>query len=366
MDKQPSWEITLYSKEDLPSILASNQEEYGNSDLANSSYFEWIVEKNPNGPPIFLVARDIDTRRVLGWIIFVPFQILYKGEMKKVLLGFNLMVRKEYRRQGISTEMFQFGMADGKKKGYPLIAGLTNPKSTAVAQKIGVILPNIPMVIRIMDIPSLMSRYSKNYILQRVIGIGLMIAGPIIFRETPPKHGKNTLEIKEESIIGIEFDSFWENVKHKYDLILVRDRAFIQWRFPDMPLRSYRILTARKKDEILGYIILRVATVRGILCGLVSDLMVVPGKDGDTAGLLLMNAATRFFREAHVQLCGGLMMPHTQEYRIMRKAGYVRSPNKFSPERFSLSIQSLLNEIPLNEIQRPESWFISNADHDAA
>jgi GNAT superfamily N-acetyltransferase len=365
-DKQASWDITLYSKEDLPYILTSNQEEYGNSDLANRSYFDWLVDKNPNGPPIFVVAREMDTRRVIGWVLYAPFQILWKGDVKKVLIGFNLMVRREYRRHGISIEIIRFAVAEAKKKGYLFMAALGNAKSTSAHRKMGdPVVSTIPMVIRPLDMAAITKVLINNPLLQLLFQGGWWIAGPTIYREKHPGLKNSPIVVNEVNDIGSEFDTFCEKVKRKYDLFLARDRNFLNWRFCEMPLRSYRILTACRNDEILGYIITRIAEVRGIQCGLISDFMVIPGKEGDTAGLMLMNAANQNFREAQAQLGGGLMMPHTQEYHIMRRAGYLHGPDSIAPLSISLILRPLLDEIPIADIIRPGSWFISNADHDA-
>ena len=365
-DKQNPWEVSWYSNEDLPDVLLANQEEYGNSDLTQASYINWVVDKNPNGPPIFPVVREKESGRVIGWGMLVPLSILWKGQTQKIIIGFNLMVRKEYRRQGASTELMQLGFADAKSKGYQFMAALANSKSTSVHRKMGDLIgPVIPMVVHPIDMSSLAKSFIQNPFLRWIIQIGWGIARPIIFHEKHPDIRKNPIEIRDENQIGVEFDHFWAKVKNNYDLILVRDRSFLQWRFFEMPLRSYKVLTARRNDEILGYIVLRNTEIRGIKCGLVSDFMVVPGKDGEAAGLLLLNAANRQFRETKMQLGGGLMMTHTREYQIMRKAGYLRSPRKFAPQDITLVAHPLLQEIPSTEIERAESWFISNADHDA-
>ncbi len=366
MEKAQTWEVSWYSREDRPNILAANQEEYGSADTAHASYFEWVVEKNPCGPPVFPVAREVDTQRVVGWALFTPFKIIWQGEEKKFLIGFNLMVRNEYRRMGVASRIVPFGLADGKRKGHQFMLGLANSKSTRVHQKLGdPIGATIPMVVRPMDIASLTNSFTKNSVLKWVIQLFWRLAERTICREKRKHNGKVKVEVKEESEIGVEFDDFWENVKGKYNLILVRNQAFLQWRFREMPLRSYQIFTARRNSELLGYIVLRIADIRGIRCGLISDLLVLPGKVGDIAGQHLMNVATQNFREAKVQLCGGLMLSHTQEYRIMRKAGYLRSPDIFAPQSITMVISPLLDDIPPRDILRAESWFISNADHDA-
>jgi predicted N-acetyltransferase YhbS len=120
-------------------------------------------------------------------------------------------------------------------------------------------------------------------------------------------------------------DRFWEQVKTKYDLMLVRDRTFLQWRFHEIPCRSYQVLSARQGTEIVGYIVLRQTDVRGTKTGLIADFLVLPGEHGNQAGLRLLYEALQCFRQARLPLTGALMLPHTQEYAVMRQAGYLRA-----------------------------------------
>jgi hypothetical protein len=79
----------------------------------------------------------------------------------------------------------------------------------------------------------------------------------------------------------------------------------------------------------------------------------------------LLSEATRRFRDAKLAVAGGLMLPHTQEYAIMRRAGYLRAPDRFAPQPFHLFVKPYIDEPPLDVLTRPESWYVSIADHDA-
>jgi hypothetical protein len=102
-----------------------------------------------------------------------------------------------------------------------------------------------------------------------------------------------------------------------------------------------------------------------MMTGIIADFMVLPGEQGDRAGLQLLQAALQRFEQAQVPLAGGLMLPHTQEYSIMRRAGFMRAPRPFAPQPFHLFIRSYSDDPPLSALTRPEGWYVSVADHDA-
>ncbi len=52
-----------------------------------------------------------------------------------------------------------------------------------------------------------------------------------------------------------EFDGLWERSRPEYPLAVIRDAAFLKWRFLDHPLRDYSLFTYRStfKKRLLGY-----------------------------------------------------------------------------------------------------------------
>jgi L-amino acid N-acyltransferase YncA len=154
-------------------------------------------------------------------------------------------------------------------------------------------------------------------------------------------------------------------VKAKYDLMVVRDRAFLQWRFRDIPTRQYQTLSARQDGQILGYVVLRQAEVRATLTGMIADFLILPGERGELAGRYLLHEALERFKRAKVPLTGGLMLPHTQEYALMRRAGFLSAPRRFAPQNFHLFVRSYCDEPALDVLVRAQSWYVSIADHDA-
>jgi hypothetical protein len=69
--------------------------------------------------------------------------------------------------------------------------------------------------------------------------------------------------------------------------MVIRDRAFLAWRFAGVSGRRYHILISQAQGQMLGYVVLRCATIRGVETGLVMDLLVTDGLLGEAAGACL-------------------------------------------------------------------------------
>jgi hypothetical protein len=116
--------------------------------------------------------------------------------------------------------------------------------------------------------------------------------------------------------------------------MVIRDRAFLAWRFAGVSGRRYHILISQAQGQMLGYVVLRCATIRGVETGLVMDLLVTDGLLGEAAGACLMAEAEAYFRAQEMSLAAGLMVPLAAEYRVLRRAGYAHLPQALAPRAF--------------------------------
>jgi predicted N-acetyltransferase YhbS len=366
MKVERTWEAGWYEEQDKPDLLALNRIEYGDVALSHEAYFDWLRTRNPMGNPILPIVREKGTGRVVGFAIYVPMRVSWSGEERPALIGFNLVVAQDYRRQGIFKTITTMGPEEGKKRGYHFWYVFPNLRSLSGHMKWrDHVVCQIPLVVRPLDIDALAKTHVNNRFLRWGVSVGWKMVGTTIWRERRPAQNSLSLSIVEDTEFDAIYDRFWEQVKTKYDLMLVRDRTFLQWRFLDIPSRSYQVLSARQGTEILGYVVSRQADIRGNMTGLIADFLVLPGERGNQAGLRLLHEALQRFRQARLPLSGGLMLPHTQEYAIMQQAGYLHTPQWFAPQPFHLVVNSLSEGTPLNVLTRPEGWYVSIADHDA-
>jgi hypothetical protein len=197
------------------------------------------------------------------------------------------------------------------------------------------------------------------------LSIAWPVAAQTAFRPRWTNARRWGLNISVAETFDASFDRFWERVAPKYRVTIARDRAFLLWRFRGASFRAYTILTARVGDELVGYAILRDFQIESIRSGMIADLLVEPGARGDAAGLLLVNEATRRLKADGMALAGALMMPQTQEYQILRKAGYIEPPPRLAPQTFRIMARPFRDGPFKGEVPPADQWFLTMADHDA-
>jgi hypothetical protein len=64
-------------------------------------------------------------------------------------------------------------------------------------------------------------------------------------------------------------------------------------------------------------------------------------------------------------LAGSLMMPHAQEYAILRRAGYIDAPDRYAPQKFRIMAKPFRDGPYKGAVPPANLWFFTMADHDA-
>jgi predicted N-acetyltransferase YhbS len=363
---EKNWEISTYRPEDKPAILAINRAEYGDVALSHEAYFDWLASRRPKDIP-HRVVREKSTGTPLTAGMAITLDAVCQGEVVPVMIGMNIVVVPEYRRQGIHTTLATQARDDIKKAGYRFTIVFPNPRSMRQLVKSPVhhLVCRVPLLMRPLDIRALTASHVDNPPMRWGINVGWQIASRTLWRERRPSDDGAQLTVAEDAAFDGSYDRFWAQVRSKYDIMLVRDRDFLQWRFKDIPIRKYQVLSARSDGELWGYIVLRQAEIRGTMTGLVADMMVLPGERGDRAGAALLHEALVRFRANNLALTGGLLLPHTHEFQLMRRSGYLVAPDRFAPQPFHLFFRQYSEPPPIDLLRTSETWFVSIADHDA-
>jgi len=357
----------LYRAGDEADILAINRMEYGPTDiLATSEDFDWRHAQNPAGQAIISVIRDCDSSSVVGFIWIVPVYIHVFGEEWLGATGTNLLIHPDYRGTSAFAKLmrrFRQAFIDHDiLLHYSFISEKTysrlRPDDPRVAFE-------VPLLIRPLDMMKLARTHFDSRCRHWIVGIGGQLAKPLLFQAWQFHPDKHNFALHVLDGFDERFDDFWARVKDKYPIMVIRDRRYLAWRFAGISGRHYRILVVQVKGEVIGYTVLRCANIREIPAGLVMDLLVEAGPRGEAAGARLMAEAWRYFRAENMWLAGGLMLPQSAEYHIMRRAGYLPCPDRFAPSLFRFAFRLYDKRPAIVPRLSPEHWFVTMADYEA-
>ncbi len=359
-----AWRVRQYQEADRESLLRLSASHYGERDQARPEYLDWLASGGPAEPTMITVAEKVDSGEIVGFAFYIPLEVSFDGTCERCHLGCNLLVHPRYRGQGIYAAFNELFRKEGIESLFSY--GFPKPAAMIPHRMMGKFpVSRIPLLVRPLDMPRLTAERIGNPLMRAALNLGWPIAGSTLWRSQSGGSDRDGINVLAKSEFDEKFDHFWAKHQQKYAIAIQRDRSFLNWRFSAPAFRSYEILAANAGDEMIGYAVIRCAEISGTETGLVMDLLVEPGRQGDQAGLRLIAEATRRFKDSGMAMAACLMLDHTQEYRILRRAGYIDAPERFSPQRFHLSTTSLSTRAPMEFLAQHDNWFITLANHDA-
>ena len=136
-----------------------------------------------------------------------------------------------------------------------------------------------------------------------VLGTTVSLLNRIFF--PPPV---SAVRVEPIQYAGEEFDHLWETLRQQFPIAIVRDQAFVQWRFIDDPVFINTVLVARNPDRtLIGYLAARVSQTGKMRTGRILDVF-APFEVPDVARALIRSALELFSHErADIVSCVGLL-----------------------------------------------------------
>jgi len=151
------------------------------------------------------------------------------------------------------------------------------------------------------------------------------------------------------------FDHLWSRASQAYQVLAIRDRQFLQWRYGQSPEKEYVYIAAMEQDEIVGYLILGFVTGRVGRTGIIADVFSLPGRG--VVEVLLDAAVLRCVNEGvdHIR-CGALR--HTELYVAAKRAG-------FSVRRRAKNVVYMpFDAVDRDIFQDRTQWYLTLGDFD--
>jgi len=254
-----------------------------------------------------------------------------------------------------------------RRQGVQFSYGFPNPNSYQpyVRQFGWIDIGDAHLYLRPLNVKRLISHRFGHGFFQWVLATAGGAAKRILFHPKSIKNEADQLSISEVQTVDPLLDDFWQRVRGKYPVMLVRDTTFLDWRYKQVPDRSYIFMAAKHRGSIVAYIVLRYVTIEGIPCGMVVDFLVEPTSEGRQAGRALLHKALNRFEQDDLELAGCLMLPGVEEIKLLVNQGFVKCPTWLLPQQFPVLLQvdkdaprrSLLSDI--------SSWFLTMGDYDA-
>jgi hypothetical protein len=323
------------------------------------NYWIWEFKNNPDGFKAFLAT---DGERIAGHLGALQREISVGNIMGLAALEVDGMTHPDYCQQGIFTGLGGNLLSVYKREGYHVVIGFPNQNAMAGHRKLGCIELFIPTImIRPFNFRAVSQRVFKNGFLRlcfEVIG-GFVSKG--LFKGKKTQIEKD-ITIRTISKIDDRFNRLWEEASSAHNVILKRDREYLDWRYIKHPSHDYDIFIAEKDRLILSYIVVRVMEYNGLRNGVIVDTLAVPDSEDVMAALTDKVIEHLCKEEVDLIVC---MVPKWCEYRrVLRKCGFWRLPTVLKPRKEPFIIYPLSQKKGSELIKSDTDWYITWGDTD--
>jgi GNAT superfamily N-acetyltransferase len=365
MTREQGWVSSTYSPQDAQDTIELLHRALGDTEAAAPAYREWQCQRGPAGAAVGALAREAQTAHLIGQAVAIPTKIRLSGRVFMAGLSLEPVSDPAYQDRGLVADLLR-GVCDlSAGEGMALTYGLPGQDSyrTYMGEAGFKGIGSVPLLVRPLDPERLAMKTTGSRVLARTASVARRIwrtPAPVPWQEALPG-----LEIEEVDSFGGSFAIFWERVQHRFPVMVVRDPAYLNWRFVDVPVREYARYAARSEGIVRGFVVLRTASLGRFSAGLIVDLIVEPSAEGRAAGRLLIDRAYSHFKEQDLDLVAALSLRHTDEFRLLRSRGFWASPRFLEPRPFRLVVRCHDEEpSPRRMAYLLKNWFVTMGDFD--
>lgn len=350
-DEPPAqpWTIRPYQPGDEQPLTALFARVFGRP--LDVGHWSWKLKGRP-APSENVWLAVVDGRPIFQYAA-IPARYQLPGGEADAMISVDTMTDPDWRRRGLLSQVGQRCYDAWRDAGVSFVIGLPNQQWGSRAQALGW-QPLFPLrwLIRPLRPAALLARRLRLPALARLTPLDALAALP--WRRS----ADSAITVRRCAAAGPEFDQLWQRCRHDTPAALVRDSAWVAWRFLAAPDAGYRVLLAERNGAPAGYLAYRLEATTGATWGFVAD-MLAPRAD-QAARDALLAAALAEMRAAGAVAATALATPGTWLWTALRRAGFVWGRKG----AFSVQLAPLAASLPLDVLRDPGSWHLAGGDFD--
>ncbi|MDA1082527.1 MAG: GNAT family N-acetyltransferase [Gemmatimonadetes bacterium] len=290
----PKVEIRRIQDGDRPAIIALSREIWGDDTARRlDQHWEWKFETNPanmDDEPVVWVAED--EGRIVATVAGMWTRFKIGSEVTRQVWTTDFMVDPAHRgRLGLQIGKHSIFWGPHITMGYPV-----DERVYALWMRLHG-SDTAPMVVHSYIIKPGYRLRRRGAPLPIVRLANLAWRTAMAVRSAFVKGAAPGVNIEEITSFSPAYDELWDRVSDGYTISVVRDQAFLRWRFLHCPSRRYRILQATRQGALTGYLVFRIADDEHHRVGYIVDVLAAR-RDGETIRSLFLHAV-RVIRDAN-------------------------------------------------------------------
>ncbi|MEL7669202.1 GNAT family N-acetyltransferase [Methanobacterium sp.] len=310
---------------------------------------------------ILIAVNDKD--EVISLRPTIPIRLKFRDKTLKSGMNVDVMTHPDYRRMGLFSTLVNESFKMLKELGVHIVYTFPNNFSFPGYKKRikWKYVDSLPLLVKVLKPRSFVKKYIKNPYVQKCLYPVADAFNHLIFVSKTKSENRNLL-INQIYCFNENFDLLWQELSNQFEIAVIRDSKYLNWRYVQRPGYDYKIFSAVEDDVLKGYIVLREDTMFDLKLGLVVDILTF---DDNTACSLLLHAYN-LFKDNDMDIMGCLMLNTSMYFDVLKKAGFLKLPKKYSPKEFFFVVKADDDIIAPDVAYSSKNWFLTFGDIDIA
>jgi hypothetical protein len=339
---------------EIDELIRVKAQVYGVEPTESAGYYRWKFFDNPHRGDLvpFWILREGE--RVVGGIGALPVRMRVDGRELLGEFACDMFIERGRQRSGLGTVLMDAYLSDSP---WPLMMNTSPSLSRFLAKRGfhdlsgGVTFRVFPLHPGVLLAARLGSRW----------GLPARLAGPMLSLALGAKRAlagsgrSEGIEVQEVAAFGPWAEAIREEAASDFPIVVVRDRAYLAWKYERHPLWKYRILLAVKGGRPLGYATFRMREGPPFKTGIVQEIFAP--RRAAAARRALIGSAVRLARESGADAVKILATDRDVVADLARE-GFLStgsSPGFFVPRQPGLDGAGVLD---------PARWYLTGGDSD--
>ena len=329
-------------------------------------WWNWKYMDNPAGVSGIWVA-DHDGK-IVGSRSTILVKMKISGEPVMGSQNTDLLTHPDYRRQGIFSALEKKSFSQLKADGICITYSFPGPMSYPGYMKSGSFFDThaLKTMIRPFNLENILKRRIENKFLLKIYTVmGYLFINTFYRAKKTPE--VDDLTITKISSFDDRINDFWKKTSNDYEIIVVRDKEYLNWRYVNIPDVVYTIYLAEEGEEICGYMVLKCVKEESLASGYIIDI--IAPLDRPEIIHSLLSKAIKYFEEERVDVIFCKMIADKIFYNIFRKNGFISTHFiSFISKRFRIGSKHIvrINSSKISEtyLKNAKNWFVQLGDSD--
>jgi GNAT superfamily N-acetyltransferase len=312
---------------------------------------------SPAGPPVFVAA--LKNGKIVGKVIYLPIPILLDRGNAVGAVCMDLEILPGFRGSKLFKAMVAEGAKACRDRGIQVILGLPNQNSYLPLVKRGgfQLLGVMPFCVK----PVTLDSFFKQHIPVAFVAAACRIATSLFFTAYTRLFcgfGGSRVSVVE-SVTDLDVDrltSLLERTDRELPHMVAKTHDYFSWRYRHPAY--FFISIADGTALLVGCCLPKEGRRVGFIC----DILLDGSKKSLRSGKMLVQEAERVFRIKKADMCVALFQTGTPQSVVLRKAGFLRVPDRFMKRNMWVIIHDLADsESPLQNFAQ---WSLTVSDFD--